>query len=125
MAKKKKASLEDMRSEAFRRQDNLASDIDELVDRVHPAHALARWKNEATSVAKGFFVADDGSTHLPRVAVVAGGVIGVVGTAVALIAIATHDGEAAKATKEREAAQKAARKKVRQTAKKIEAAAKR
>lgn len=125
MAKKKKASLEDMRSEAFRRQDNLASDIDELIDRVHPAHALARWKNEAVGVAKGFFVADDGSTHLPRIAAVAGGVIGVIGTAVAVVAVATHDGEAAKAAKQREAAAKEARKKVKKAAKKIDSAVRR
>jgi hypothetical protein len=55
VAKKNKVSLEDMRQEATRRQDNLASDIDELVDRVNPKNAVARWANEAVSTAKGLF----------------------------------------------------------------------
>ncbi|MCG7308235.1 DUF3618 domain-containing protein [Brachybacterium halotolerans subsp. kimchii] len=55
MAKKNKVSLEDMRQEATRRQDNLASDIDELVDRVNPKNAVARWANEAVSTVKGLF----------------------------------------------------------------------
>lgn len=84
MAKKKDDSLDELRDEAVRRQDNLASDIDELVDRLNPKNALERWKNEATQVVKGFFVADDGSYDLPHVAVVAGGVIGTVGVVVGL-----------------------------------------
>ncbi|MCS6710961.1 hypothetical protein JSY14_02615 [Brachybacterium sp. EF45031] len=79
MGKDTQASLTDMRDEAYRRQDNLAADIDELLDRLHPVHAAKRWMNEAKSVGAGFFVADDGSTHLPRVAAVAGGVIGTIG----------------------------------------------
>ncbi|WP_240613427.1 DUF3618 domain-containing protein [Brachybacterium endophyticum] len=55
MAKKNKASLEDMRQEATRRQDNLASDIDELLDRVNPKNAASRWVNETVSSVKGLF----------------------------------------------------------------------
>ncbi|GAB2547798.1 hypothetical protein [Brachybacterium huguangmaarense] len=84
MADKKDDSLSSMRDEAVRRQDNLAADIDELVDRLNPRNAVIRWKNEATAVVKGFFVADDGSYDLPRVAAVAGGVIGTVGAIVGL-----------------------------------------
>nr|WP_283774945.1 DUF3618 domain-containing protein [Brachybacterium equifaecis] len=42
-----------MRKEADRRQDNLAADIDELVDRLHPKNALERWKNETAQTVKG------------------------------------------------------------------------
>lgn len=72
-----KKSLDDMRDEAYRRQDNLASDIDELVDRVNPKNAVTRWKNELVSSVKGFSAAGDGksASTLP---VVVGGVIGVV-----------------------------------------------
>lgn len=79
MADKKSESLEGMRDEAVRKQDNLASDIDELVDRLNPKNAAVRWKNEAVGAIKGFFVADDGSYDLPHVAVAAGGVVGTVG----------------------------------------------
>lgn len=81
MAKKSSDSLEGMRDEAVRTQDNLAADIDELVDRLNPKNAVTRWKNEAMQTAKGFFVADDGSYDLPRIAAVAGGVIGIAGIA--------------------------------------------
>lgn len=84
MADKDKDSLEGMRHEAVRRQDNLASDIDELLDRLNPKNAAIRWKNEAMQVAKGFFVADDGTPDLPHIGMVAGGVIGVIGLAVGL-----------------------------------------
>ena len=72
-----KKSLDDMRDEAYRRQDNLASDIDELVDRVNPKNAVTRWKNELVGSVKGFSAAGDGksASTLP---VVVGGVIGVV-----------------------------------------------
>jgi hypothetical protein len=52
LAKKKKATLEEMRQEADRRQDNLASDIDELLDRVNPKHAVSRWANETVAGVK-------------------------------------------------------------------------
>jgi len=73
----KKNNLDDMRDEAFRRQDNLASDIDELLDRVNPKNAVTRWKNELVGSVKGFSAAGDGksASTLP---VVVGGVIGVV-----------------------------------------------
>ncbi|WP_058234339.1 DUF3618 domain-containing protein [Devriesea agamarum] len=76
MAKDKGASLEEMDREATRRQDNLARDIDELLDRLNPKNAAVRWKNEAVASVKGFFVADDGKASASRVAAVAGGVIG-------------------------------------------------
>lgn len=79
MADSKDDSLEGMRDEAVRQQDNLAADIDELVDRLNPKNAVTRWKNEAVGVVKGFFVADDGSYDVPHIAVAAGGVIGTVG----------------------------------------------
>ncbi|MGO1391465.1 MULTISPECIES: hypothetical protein [Brachybacterium] len=86
----KKNSLDDMRDEAYRRQDNLASDIDELVDRVNPKNAVTRWKNELVGSVKGFSEAgDEKSSPVPLTAVV-GGVIGVVvlgaGIAVAVAA---------------------------------------
>jgi predicted metal-dependent hydrolase len=52
LAKKKKATLEEMRQEADRRQDNLASDIDELLDRVNPKNAVSRWANETVAGVK-------------------------------------------------------------------------
>lgn len=76
MAKKK--SLDDMRDEAYRRQDNLASDIDELIDRVNPKNAANRWKNELVGSVKGFSAADDGKTPATLPMAIAGGVIGVV-----------------------------------------------
>lgn len=79
MAKKDSESLDDLRDEAIRRQDNLAGDIDELVDRLNPKNAVTRWKNESVQVVRSFFVADDGSYDLGHIAVVAGGVIGTVG----------------------------------------------
>ncbi len=96
MAKNK--SLDDMRDEAYRRQDNLASDIDELIDRVKPKNALNRWKNELIGSMKGFSEAGDGKTPAMRTAVIAGGVIGVVliGTGLALV-LAGGDEEPEKA----------------------------
>lgn len=76
MAKKK--SLDDMRDEAYRRQDNLASDVDELVDRVNPKNAVTRWKNEIVGSAKGFSDAGDDKTASTLPVAIAGGVIGVV-----------------------------------------------
>ena len=77
MAKNDPGSLDGLRTEAYRRQDNLAADIDELIDRVHPRNVAIRLKNEATRAVKGFFVADDGSYDLPHIGMVAGGVVGV------------------------------------------------
>ncbi|ATG54483.1 hypothetical protein CFK41_06660 [Brachybacterium ginsengisoli] len=76
MAKKK--SLDDMRSEAYRRQDNLASDIDELIDRVHPVNAATRWKNEIVGAVKGFSAAGDEKSPVTPAVAIAGGVAGVV-----------------------------------------------
>lgn len=90
MSKDQKESLDGMRDEAVRRQDNLASDIDELVDRLNPRNAAIRWKNEAVRAAKGFFVADDGAPDVPHVAVVAGGVIGVIGLVTGLAVLTTR-----------------------------------
>lgn len=72
-----KKSLDDMRDEAYRRQDNLASDIDELIDRVNPKNAVTRWKNELVDSVKGFSAAGDGKSD-STLPVVVGGVIGVV-----------------------------------------------
>ena len=86
----KKNSLDDMRDEAYRRQDNLASDIDELVDRVNPKNAVTRWKNEIVGSVKGFSDAGDGKTSSVPLTAIAGGVIGVVvlgaGVAIAVAA---------------------------------------
>lgn len=73
-----KKSLDDMRSEAYRRQDNLASDIDELIDRVHPVNAVTRWKNEIVGSVKGFSAAGDEKTPATLPVAIAGGVAGVV-----------------------------------------------
>ncbi|WP_245822842.1 hypothetical protein [Brachybacterium avium] len=73
-----KKSLDDMRSEAYRRQDNLASDIDELIDRVHPVNAVTRWKNELVGAVKGFSAAGDEKTPATLPVAIAGGVVGVV-----------------------------------------------
>ncbi|GAA1485766.1 hypothetical protein [Brachybacterium fresconis] len=85
----KKNSLDDMRDEAYRRQDNLASDIDELVDRVNPKNAVTRWKNEIVGSVKGFSDADDEKTSSVPLTAIAGGVIGVVvlgaGVAIAVV----------------------------------------
>src|SRR5690625_5864852 len=56
----KKNSLDEMRDEAYRRQDNLASDIDELIDRVNPKNAAQRWKNEIVGSVKRSEEAGDG-----------------------------------------------------------------
>lgn len=87
MSKSKKASLEDMSREAQRRQDNLAADIDELIDRINPRNALMRWKNEALDAAKGFSAAGDGQDARGRIAAVAGGVIGVIALAAGVTAL--------------------------------------
>lgn len=87
---KNKESLEDMKAEALRRQDNLAADIDEFIDRVNPKNAILRWKNEATDAAKSFFVADDGTVKPAPAAGVAGGVIGVLAIAAGLVVLATR-----------------------------------
>lgn len=92
MSKSKKASLEDMSREAERRQDNLAADIDELIDRIHPKNALMRWKNEALDAAKGFSAAGDGQGAQGRIAAVAGGVIGVIVLAAGIAVLAATRG---------------------------------
>ena len=99
MAKKK--SLDEMRDEAYRRQDNLASDIDELIDRVHPKNAVMRWKNEING---------KNASTLP--AAIAGGVIGVVliGAGIAA-AVALSGGEEKAAKKSADAKAKAAKQK--------------
>lgn len=70
---KKKESLEEMKGEALRRQDNLAADIDELLDRINPVNAIQRWKNEATDSAKSFSspIAAPSSPHRSRASSVA------------------------------------------------------
>ena len=105
MAKKK--SLDDMRDEAYRRQDNLASDIDELIDRVKPKNALNRWKNELIGSMKSFSAAGDGKTPAMRTAVIAGGVIGVVLIGAGL-AVALTGGDDRSETARRRAAQQQA-----------------
>lgn len=78
--------IDELTTDVRRGQDRLAADINELVDRLHPARALERWKNEAVGSAKGFFIAGDGEPDTGRIAAVAGGVVGVlsllVGTAI-------------------------------------------
>lgn len=90
MAKNDSESLESMREGAVRQQDNLASDIDELVDRLNPKNAVERWKNETTQAVRSFFVADDGSPDLPRTAAVAGGVIGVIALGAGVLVLAAR-----------------------------------
>ncbi|MFC0673599.1 hypothetical protein [Brachybacterium hainanense] len=96
MSKGKKTTLEDMGREAERRQDNLASDIDELVDRLNPKNALVRWKNEAISAAKGFSGAGDDQDARGRLAVVAGGVIGVAVLVAGVVVVAAVRGRSAR-----------------------------
>ena len=123
MAKKK--NLDEMRDEAYRRQDNLASDIDELINRVNPKNAATRWKNEITGAVKGFSAAGDGKSPATLPVAIAGGVIGVIliGAGIAAaIALSGGDEKAAKkagekARKDRAAAQaKAAKRKVKEEA---------
>lgn len=94
MAQKK--SLDEMRDEAYRRQDNLASDIDELIDRVHPKNAVTRWKNELVGSVRSFSAAGDGKTPVTLPVAIAGGVIGVVliGAGIAAIALSGGEGKA-------------------------------
>ena len=98
----KKNSLDDMRDEAYRRQDNLASDIDELVDRVNPKNAATRWKNELVGSVKGFSDAGDDKSSSTLPIAIAGGVIGVVliGAGIAAaIALSGGDDKPAKPSK--------------------------
>ncbi|GAA4525759.1 hypothetical protein GCM10023160_19270 [Brachybacterium paraconglomeratum] len=123
MAKKK--NLDEMRDEAYRRQDNLASDIDELINRVNPKNAATRWKNEITGAVKGFSAAGDGKSPATLPVAIAGGVIGVVligaGIAAAIV-LSGGDEKAAKkagekARKDHAAAQaKAAKQKAKEKA---------
>ena len=118
MAKKK--SLDEMRDEAYRRQDNLASDIDELIDRVHPKNAVTRWKNELTGSVKAFSAAGDGKTPSTLPTAIAGGVIGVVliGAGIAAaIALSGGDEKPSKSVKKAEAQKaKAAKQKAKEKA---------
>lgn len=89
----KKESLDDMRDEAYRRQDNLAADIDELVDRVNPKNAVLRWKNELVESVKGFTDAADEKSPVSLPVAIAGGVIGlaVIGGGIAgVVALSRH-----------------------------------
>ena len=81
-----KKSLDDMRDEAYRRQDNLASDIDELIDRVNPKNAVTRWKNELVGSVKGFSAAGDGKSDSTLPVVVGGGIcVVVLGAGIAVL----------------------------------------
>ncbi|MGP9709488.1 hypothetical protein [Brachybacterium sp. AOP24-D1-21] len=108
MAKKK--NLDEMRDEAYRRQDNLASDIDELINRVNPKNAATRWKNEITGAVKGFSAAGDGKSPATLPVAIAGGVIGVVligaGIAAAIVLSGGDDRSAKAAQKAGEKARK-------------------
>lgn len=89
----KKESLDDMRDKAYRRQDNLAADIDELVDRVNPKNAVLRWKNELVESVKGFTEAADEKSPVSLPVAIAGGVIGlaVIGGGIAgAVALSRH-----------------------------------
>ena len=88
----KNNDVEDLKREAERRQDNLAADVDELLDRINPKNALERWKNELTGKGANFAGADDGSDSTALVAVIAGGVLG----AAALVGGTTALGVAAR-----------------------------
>ena len=109
------SSLDEMRAEAYRRQDNLAADIDELIDRVNPKNAVARWKNEIVGSVKSFSAADDGKSPSDGALAVAGGVIGLVvlttGIAIA-VALSGDDEEKARkqAAKETQKAHEEAQK---------------
>ena len=107
MAKKK--SLDDMRSEAYRRQDNLASDIDELVDRVHPVNAATRWKNELVGSVKSFSAAGDEKTPATLPVAIAGGVVGVVLIGAGIAAAIVLSGGDEKPTKDEKKAKEKAR----------------
>ncbi|MGQ4494076.1 DUF3618 domain-containing protein [Dermabacteraceae bacterium P13115] len=85
MAKKKQPSLDEMEQEALRRQDNLASDIDELLDRVNPKNVAQRVTKEAKDKIAGFFVADDGNPRTENISVLAGAVVGITALAVGAI----------------------------------------
>ena len=114
----KKNSLDDMRDEAYRRQDNLASDIDELVDRVNPKNAGDPLEErELVGSVKGFSDAGDDKSASTLPIAIAGGVIGVVliGAGIAAaIALSGGDDKPAKPSK----TAKAATKNVKKTSKK-------
>lgn len=80
-------SVSALKREAERRQDNLAADVDELLDRVNPKNAVERWKNELSGKGANFAGANDGNDSNVLAAVIAGGALGVtalVGGAIAL-----------------------------------------
>lgn len=72
----KKNDVESMKQEAERRQDNLAADVDELLDRINPKNALERWKNELTGKGANFAGSADGNDSTALIAVIAGGAVG-------------------------------------------------
>lgn len=122
----KDPSLDEMRDEAYRRQDNLAADIDELIDRVNPKNAAMRWKNEVVGSVKSFSEAGDGKSPSNGVLAVAGGVIGlVVLTSGIILAVALSGDDEQKAlqqaAKESEKAQKQAGKNAKKAAKRSSA----
>nr|WP_183375242.1 MULTISPECIES: DUF3618 domain-containing protein [Helcobacillus] len=49
-----------MRADAYRRQNNLAGDVAELLDRVNPKNVLERTKNEAVDKGRAFFLDSNG-----------------------------------------------------------------
>ena len=55
-------------------RDQLATTIDQLVDRAHPKHIAQR----QLARLKAKFVAEDGSPRIDNIAKVAGGVVGLV-----------------------------------------------
>ncbi len=85
-------SLDEMKADALRRQDNLASDINELLDRVNPRNAAERFKNEAADKAKSFFVADDGQPKPAPIAGTAGAAVGIVTLVIGAAVLASRIG---------------------------------
>lgn len=120
----KKDNLDQMRAEAHRRQDNLASDIDELIDRINPKNAVTRWKNELVGSVKDFSAAGDGKDAGLSPAVIAGGVIGSVvlaAGAITAIALANRPSPAQREAKKAHKASVAARKDFAKQASKVAA----
>lgn len=112
-----KKSLDDMRDEAYRRQDNLASDIDELIDRVNPKNAVTRWKNELVGSVKGFSAAGDGKSD-STLPVVVGGVIGVVVLGAGIVVLVARSRREPRRGEKVAAAMKEARRSTERSAKK-------
>lgn len=85
-------SLDEMKADALRRQDNLASDINELLDRVNPRNAFERFKNEAADRTQSFFVADNGQPKPAPIAGVAGAAVGVITLAIGAAVLVSRIG---------------------------------